>query len=64
MIAHFLALGRTGTVQSSPGINQIGSVQKKLAIQQKILLLKTYAGVHILGCGVAEQAQDAQGVAG
>ncbi len=58
LIFHFLALRRLGAKERAAGIDQIGTREIEVAVDQEVFLLGTAGGEHALG-GRAEQLQHA-----
>ena len=64
VVLHLLALGRRGAHQRAARQQQVGAQGGQTAVNEEIFLFRPHAGTHEGGRIVAEQAQDAQGLAG
>ena len=62
LVIQLLPFGGRGTEQGPPGVDQVPTLQVLLPVHQEILLLRPYGGGHLVGLGVSEQPQDAQGL--
>ena len=62
LVLQLLALGRGGPEQGPTGEQEVGTVLGKPAVHQEVLLLGSDVREDALRFGVAEPAQDAQGV--
>ena len=64
VVFHLLPLGRGRAQKGAAGQEQVGAQYGQVFVHQKVFLLGAHIGTHIAGRMVAEQAQNAQGLAG
>ena len=64
LVLHLLALGRPGAEQSAAGVDEIGTGVVEVLVDEEVFLLGTDRREDLLGLGIAEQTQNAQGLVG
>jgi hypothetical protein len=62
VVVEFLALGRLGTEEGAPGVQQVGTSEEEVAVDQEILLLRTAERDDVVEVLVPEELQDALGL--
>ena len=63
VVVELLTLGRLGAEQRATGVDQVGTGQEEVPVDQEVLLLGTAERDDLLEIVVAEQLQDPLGVA-
>src|SRR4051812_44246025 len=64
LVLQFLPLGRRRAEQRSASRDQVGAQVVEVLVDQEVFLFGADGREDLLGLGVAEQAEDAQGLAG
>ena len=63
VVVQLLSLGRLRAEEGAAGVDQVGAAVVHLRVDQEILLLRAHGGAHVGHVGVAEELQNAQGLA-